>query len=49
MGRNLSLKEALAELAPCRTEDEIVAWAAKHRGRGSAEMYAANIVARHRY
>jgi len=27
MGRNLLLREALAELAQCRTEDEIVAWA----------------------
>jgi hypothetical protein len=25
MGRNLLLREALAELAQCRTEDEIVA------------------------
>lgn len=41
MGRNLSSQEALAELAQCRTEEEIVAWAAKHRGRGSAEIYAA--------
>jgi len=41
MVRDFSLEEALARLAECRTEHEVVAWAANYQGHGSAELYEA--------
>jgi hypothetical protein len=37
----VQLDVTLAKLAGCRTEKEIVAWAAGLRGDGSSELYAA--------
>ena len=36
-----ALDVALAKLAGCQSEEEVVAWAADLRGDGSPELYAA--------
>jgi hypothetical protein len=41
MARDFCLEEALARLAECRTEREVVTWAANYQGHGSAELYEA--------